>query len=79
MPGTGSATDSVTDSVTDEEIFSAHAHGKLRVESRVALDSQRALSIAYTPGVAQVCRAIAAEPSLANPNTVPNLGKKSRG
>ena len=65
MPGTGSATDSVTDSVTDEEIFSAHAHGKLRVESRVALDSQRALSIAYTPGVAQVCRAIAAEPSLA--------------
>ncbi|MFM9032714.1 MAG: NADP-dependent malic enzyme [Mycobacterium sp.] len=55
----------IDDVVSDEAIFAAHAHGKLRVESRVALDSQRALSIAYTPGVAQVCRAIAAEPSLA--------------
>ncbi|MCV7257462.1 NAD(P)-dependent malic enzyme [Mycobacterium shimoidei] len=49
----------------DEEIFEAHVAGKLRVESRTPLDTQRALSIAYTPGVAQVSRAIAADHTLA--------------
>jgi malate dehydrogenase (oxaloacetate-decarboxylating) len=47
--------------VTDEEIFEAHAAGKLSVELKAPLDTQRALSIAYTPGVAQVSRAIAAD------------------
>ncbi len=51
--------------VADEEIFAAHEGGKLSVELRAPLDTQRALSIAYTPGVAQVCRAIAADDSLA--------------
>ena len=45
----------------DEEIFEAHLGGKLSVELKAPLDTQRALSIAYTPGVAQVCRAIAAD------------------
>jgi malate dehydrogenase (oxaloacetate-decarboxylating) len=45
----------------DEEIFEAHQGGKLSVELKAPLDTQRALSIAYTPGVAQVCRAIAAD------------------
>lgn len=49
----------------DEEIFEAHVAGKLRVEPRAPLDTQRALSIAYTPGVAQVSRAIAADHTLA--------------
>lgn len=49
----------------DEEIFEAHVAGKLRVGLRAPLDSQRALSIAYTPGVAQVSRAIAADHTLA--------------
>ena len=35
------------------------------MELKAPLDTQRALSIAYTPGVAQVCRAIAADNSLA--------------
>jgi malate dehydrogenase (oxaloacetate-decarboxylating) len=35
------------------------------VELKSPLDNQRALSIAYTPGVAQVCRAIAADHTLA--------------
>jgi malate dehydrogenase (oxaloacetate-decarboxylating) len=51
--------------VTDEEIFEAHVAGKLSVELKAPLDTQRALSIAYTPGVAQVSRAIAADRTLA--------------
>jgi malate dehydrogenase (oxaloacetate-decarboxylating) len=51
--------------VGDEEIFEAHVAGKLSVELKSPLDNQRALSIAYTPGVAQVCRAIAADHTLA--------------
>ncbi|OBA94222.1 malate dehydrogenase [Mycobacteriaceae bacterium 1482268.1] len=51
--------------VTDEEIFEAHVAGKLSVELKSPLDTQRALSIAYTPGVAQVSRAIAADHTLA--------------
>jgi len=51
--------------VTDEEIFEAHLDGKLSVELKSPLDTQRALSIAYTPGVAQVSRAIAADHTLA--------------
>lgn len=51
--------------IGDEDIFSAHRGGKLSVELKTPLDSQRALSIAYTPGVAQVSRAIAADATLA--------------
>ncbi|MBU3687784.1 MAG: NADP-dependent malic enzyme [Mycobacterium sp.] len=57
--------DTTTAEVTDEAIFEAHAGGKLRVNSKIPLDTQRALSIAYTPGVAQVCRAISADHTLA--------------
>ena len=51
--------------VTDEEIFDAHGGGKLSVDLKAPLDTRRALSIAYTPGVAQVSRAIAADHTLA--------------
>lgn len=51
--------------IDDEEIFAAHRGGKLSVELKAPLDTQRALSIAYTPGVAQVSRAIAADHTLA--------------
>jgi malate dehydrogenase (oxaloacetate-decarboxylating) len=51
--------------VGDEEIFDAHVAGKLSVGLKTPLDTQRALSIAYTPGVAQVSRAIAADHTLA--------------
>jgi malate dehydrogenase (oxaloacetate-decarboxylating) len=51
--------------VGDEEIFDAHVAGKLSVELKTPLDTQRALSIAYTPGVAQVSRAIAGDRTLA--------------
>ena len=51
--------------VASEEIFEAHLAGKISVELQDPLDNQRALSIAYTPGVAEVSRAIAADRSLA--------------
>ncbi|ORV71079.1 NAD(P)-dependent malic enzyme [Mycolicibacter hiberniae] len=51
--------------IGDEEIFEAHTGGKISVELKAPLDTQRALSIAYTPGVAQVSRAIAADHTLA--------------
>jgi malate dehydrogenase (oxaloacetate-decarboxylating) len=51
--------------VGDDKIFDAHVGGKLPVELKAPLDTQRALSIAYTPGVAQVSRAIAADHTLA--------------
>ncbi|MGF2945042.1 NAD(P)-dependent malic enzyme [Mycobacterium sp. Lab-001] len=51
--------------INDEEIFHAHVGGKLSVALNAPLDTQRALSIAYTPGVAQVSRAIATDHTLA--------------
>jgi malate dehydrogenase (oxaloacetate-decarboxylating) len=51
--------------ITDAEIFEAHSGGKLSVGPTTALNTQRALSIAYTPGVAQVSRAIAGDHTLA--------------
>jgi malate dehydrogenase (oxaloacetate-decarboxylating) len=46
--------------IDDEEILEAHAAGKLSVGLKAPLDTQRALSITYTPGVAQVSGAVAA-------------------
>ncbi len=37
-------------------------HGKLTVESKVPCENAHDLSVAYTPGVAQPCREIAADP-----------------
>jgi malic enzyme len=51
--------------IGDEEIFASHVGGKLSVALKAPLDTQRALSIAYTPGVAQVSRAIAADQAAA--------------
>jgi malate dehydrogenase (oxaloacetate-decarboxylating) len=58
--------------IGDDEIFEAHLGGKLSVEMKTPLDTQRALSIAYTPGVAQVSRAIAADHTLADRYTWAN-------
>ena len=58
-----------------EPIFDLHVGGKMQVVSTVALTGADDLSMAYTPGVALVCEAIAADPSLTQhytwvPNTV---------
>ncbi len=58
--------------IEDSEIFEAHEGGKLSVGLKSPLDTQRALSIAYTPGVAQVSRAIASDKTLAKKYTWAN-------
>ncbi|MFE9578250.1 NADP-dependent malic enzyme [Nocardia sp. NPDC006044] len=50
--------------ITHDEIFAGHLGGKLSVELSSPLETQRDLSIAYTPGVAQVSRAIAQDAEL---------------
>ncbi|MEV4598976.1 NADP-dependent malic enzyme [Amycolatopsis sp. NPDC049253] len=45
--------------VTDAEIFTGHEGGKLSVAATRPISDPRDLSIAYTPGVAKVSRAIA--------------------
>jgi malate dehydrogenase (oxaloacetate-decarboxylating) len=51
--------------LTDTEIFAAHEGGKLGTAVTSPLSDPRALSIAYTPGVARVSRAIAEDHALA--------------
>ncbi len=45
-------------------------HGKLETVSKVKLDSREVLSLAYSPGVAEVSREIARDPSLAREYTL---------
>jgi malate dehydrogenase (oxaloacetate-decarboxylating) len=48
-----------------DPVFDLHRHGKMAIAATVPLASRDDLSLAYTPGVARVCEAIAAEPDLA--------------
>ncbi|MFG1950242.1 NADP-dependent malic enzyme [Micromonospora sp. NPDC048830] len=52
-----------------DPVFRLHAGGKMAVTSTVPLTSRDDLSLAYTPGVARVCEAIAADPALADDYT----------
>ena len=45
-------------------------HGKLEVRSKVPIKNKADLSLAYTPGVAEVCRVIAKDKSLAREYTM---------
>lgn len=42
-----------------DRVFLLHLKGKITVENKIPLNTRDALSMAYTPGVARVCRAIA--------------------
>ena len=58
-----------------DPVFDLHVGGKMETVSTVALHGPDELSLAYTPGVARVCEAIAADPSMTQfytwvPNTV---------
>ncbi|GAA1938637.1 NAD(P)-dependent malic enzyme [Nocardioides hwasunensis] len=58
-----------------DPVFDLHVGGKMETVSTVALTGPDELSLAYTPGVARVCEAIAADPSMTRhytwvPNTV---------
>jgi len=49
-----------------DPVFELHRGGKMVVQSTVPLSTREDLSLAYTPGVALVCEAIAADPTLAD-------------
>ncbi|MCL2454992.1 MAG: NAD-dependent malic enzyme [Micrococcales bacterium] len=53
-----------------DRTFALHLGGKLSVESKVPLRNRDDLSMAYTPGVARVCQAIAADPAEARRLTI---------
>lgn len=48
-----------------DRVFLMHLGGKLEVNSRVSIKNRDDLSMAYTPGVARVCRAIFEDPESA--------------
>ncbi|MEL6927315.1 MAG: NAD-dependent malic enzyme [Cyanobacteria bacterium J06600_6] len=45
-----------------DRTFEIHQGGKISVESKLPLNSQSDLAMAYTPGVGRICRAIAQQP-----------------
>lgn len=47
------------------EVYNAHIGGKIAVTPKMEVKTYRDLSIVYTPGVAEVCRTIYQDPSLA--------------
>ncbi|VVM06735.1 malate dehydrogenase (oxaloacetate-decarboxylating) [Methylacidimicrobium cyclopophantes] len=55
---------SVTILAASDRVFLLHQGGKILVENKVPLTNRDTLSMAYTPGVARVCEAIAARPDL---------------
>ncbi|WP_206422565.1 NAD(P)-dependent malic enzyme [Nocardioides pantholopis] len=58
-----------------DPVFDLHLGGKMEIRSTAPLADRDDLSLAYTPGVARVCEAIAADPAMTQhytwvPNTV---------
>jgi malate dehydrogenase (oxaloacetate-decarboxylating) len=56
-------------SAADTPVFALHRGGKMEIASTVSLRDSADLSLAYTPGVAEVCTAIAEYPDLAHDYT----------
>ncbi|GAA4370516.1 NADP-dependent malic enzyme [Nocardioides caricicola] len=66
---------SATHPHSGDPVFDLHVGGKMAVAATVPLVGRDDLSLAYTPGVARVCEAIAADPAMTQhytwvPNTV---------
>ena len=53
-----------------DRVFLMHLGGKIQIHNKIPLTTRDALSMAYTPGVARVCQAIAADKSKANTLTI---------
>ncbi|QBR91754.1 NAD(P)-dependent malic enzyme [Nocardioides euryhalodurans] len=67
--------DSLPHPQAGDPVFDLHVGGKMETRSTVALTGPEDLSLAYTPGVARVCEAIAEDPAMSRhytwvPNTV---------
>ena len=55
---------------SSDRIFLLHLGGKIRIQSKVPLATRNQLSMAYTPGVARVSQAIAADPAKVHTLTI---------
>ncbi|MCW0212833.1 MAG: NAD-dependent malic enzyme [Pseudonocardia sp.] len=64
------AIDGVTVRKVSDRTFLVHLGGKIEIQSKVSLRNRDDLSRAYTPGVARVCQAIAANPADARRLTI---------
>jgi malate dehydrogenase (oxaloacetate-decarboxylating) len=53
-----------------DRTFGLHQGGKIEVTSKIPLKDRADLSMAYTPGVARICNAIAAEPQRVHELTI---------
>ena len=53
-----------------DRIFLLHLGGKIRVQSKVPVNTRNVLSMIYTPGVGRVCQAIAKDPRKAYAFTI---------
>jgi malate dehydrogenase (oxaloacetate-decarboxylating) len=53
----------------DDPVFALHRGGKMEISATVPLRNAQDLAMSYTPGVARVCEAIAADPALAHDYT----------
>jgi malate dehydrogenase (oxaloacetate-decarboxylating) len=64
------AIDEITVLTMLDRTFGLHQGGKIEVTSRIPLKDRADLSMAYTPGVARICNAIAAEPARVHELTI---------
>ncbi len=53
----------VTVANVSDRVFLLHLGGKIRIQNKIPVSTRDTLSMAYTPGVARVCNAIAADKS----------------
>jgi malate dehydrogenase (oxaloacetate-decarboxylating) len=53
-----------------DRVFLMHLGGKIHIQNKIPLTTRDALSMAYTPGVARVCQAIAADKAKVNALTI---------
>ncbi|QLH24065.1 NADP-dependent malic enzyme [Streptomyces sp. Rer75] len=65
----GEGADGVTDGEPFDPAFALHRGGKMAVQATVPVRDRDDLSLAYTPGVAKVCSAIAEQPELVHDYT----------
>jgi malate dehydrogenase (oxaloacetate-decarboxylating) len=56
----------LNDASGEDLVFTRHRGGKMQIAGTVPLETRDDLSVAYTPGVARVCQAIAADPGAAH-------------
>ncbi len=53
-----------------DRVFLLHLGGKIQIQNKVSITTRDILSMAYTPGVARVCKAIAEDKSKVNQLTI---------